>query len=244
MINPPDGVAGRPRYLPVAALLCAGMLFAALGAWQVHRLAWKEALIARVTANTNAAPVPLAALSGDAASLEYRRVRAAGHYLPATTTLATATSELGNGYWDMVVLASDEAPVWINRGFVPLGSKRAAVAEATPTATVAIIGLARPSEPRGTFLRANHPQADRWYARDLASMAATRHTVARPDLFIDAQSETPAPHAGPKSLMATTPISGLTVLSFPNNHLSYAITWFTLCLLSIGLAFWLARQRR
>ena len=75
MINPPDGVAGRPRYLPVAALLCAGLLFAALGAWQVHRLAWKEALIARVTANTRAAPVPLAALSGDAASLEYRRVR-------------------------------------------------------------------------------------------------------------------------------------------------------------------------
>jgi len=248
VINPPDGATGRPRYLPVAALLCAGVLFAALGVWQIHRMAWKEALIARVNASASTAPVPVVGLTDAQAAQEYRRVIASGVFDPHTTTLVTATSELGNGYWDMVALYGQHGAIWVNRGFVPLGARRVSIAAATPTAPLAIIGYIRKSEPKGGFLRANHSEDDRWYSRDLPAMRQKRsQTYAtdsdavrlRDDIFIDAQSETPAPKAG----LATSPISGLTVISFPNNHLSYAITWFTLCLLSIAMAVWLARQR-
>jgi surfeit locus 1 family protein len=38
-------------------------------------------------------------------------------------------------------------------------------------------------------------------------------------------------------------VGGLTVLSFSNNHLVYALTWFGLTLLSIFALFWLLRDR-
>jgi surfeit locus 1 family protein len=60
-------------------------------------------------------------------------------------------------------------------------------------------------------------------------------TGASPSLFIDAQKETPHVASG-------APVPGLTVLDFPNNHLSYAITWFALALVSAGGAVVLWRR--
>ena len=223
-----DG-SGRRPWAIIAGLVVAALMFAALGDWQVQRLAWKQALIARVAQATTAPPQPFAALPAvPAAALEYHRVVLSGRFEPGTTTLVTATTELGSGYWDMVALRHGAAAVWINRGFVPAGSRRTAIAASTPTAPVTITGLIRLTEPSGTWLRANQPTADRWYSRDVAAIARVRHMVgATPPLFIDAQAETPRAAPG-------APVPGLTVLVFPNNHLSYAVTWFALALLSAG----------
>ena len=40
------------------------------------------------------------------------------------------------------------------------------------------------------------------------------------------------------------PVGGLTVVSFPNNHLVYAITWFGLALLVIVGVFLLLRDEQ
>lgn len=212
----------------MAALLVTALLFAALGCWQLCRLAWKEALIAHVALATTAPPVSIADLPpGAARELEYRRIRLAGRYIPASTTLVAASTELGTGYWDMVAMRGDASTVWVNRGFLPAGSRRANVAAATPAGPTVVVGLLRKNEPNGTWLRDNQASADRWYSRDIPAMARARHIgPARPDIFVDAQAETPAPAAG-------APVPGLTVLRFPNNHLSYAITWFALALLSM-----------
>jgi surfeit locus 1 family protein len=230
----------RRRLLPVSLLLVLALGFAALGIWQIKRLAWKEALIADVTRALHAAPVaPDAVPAGPIDKLSYHRVALAGHFLPAATVMATATSTLGNGYWVMVPLAEPgRLPIWVNRGFVPLGTKLDAARAAVPTGPVGIVGLIRPSEPKGTFLRANRPEAERWYARDLPVMAARRGLATEPRYFLDAQSETPRPTASP------VPVPGLTVVAFPNNHLSYALTWFALCALSLGAAIMVWRKAR
>ena len=231
--------ATMPRRRPwavIAGLVAAALLFAALGEWQVQRLAWKQALIARVERATTAPPIAFTALPpSPPAALEYHRVVLTGHYDPASTTLVTATTELGSGYWDMVALRDTLSAVWINRGFVPPGSRRAEIAARTPTGPVTVTGLIRLTEPRGTWLRANQPGAGRWYSRDLAALAQARH-LARVErrLFVDAQVETPRTNGAP--------VPGLTVLTFPNNHLGYAITWFTLALLSIGGAIVIGRR--
>ena len=76
-----------PLALSLLALLGLVLFvgFVALGTWQVHRLAWKTALIAHVNARVHAPPVP-APGSADwaditAASAEYRHVRLSGTYL-------------------------------------------------------------------------------------------------------------------------------------------------------------------
>ncbi|RVB98891.1 SURF1 family protein, partial [Mesorhizobium sp. M7A.F.Ca.AU.002.06.1.1] len=51
--------------------------------------------------------------------------------------------------------------------------------------------------------------------------------------FIDADA-TPNPGGWP--------VGGLTVVSFHNNHLVYALTWFGLALMVLGAVAWLLRQ--
>jgi cytochrome oxidase assembly protein ShyY1 len=40
----------------------------------------------------------------------------------------------------------------------------------------------------------------------------------------------------------TAPVGGLTVVSFPNNHLQYAITWFILAAMVAGAYIFLMRR--
>jgi surfeit locus 1 family protein len=44
--------------------------------------------------------------------------------------------------------------------------------------------------------------------------------------------------------VAGQPVAGLTVVSFHNNHLVYAITWYALALMVLGAALWIAREER
>jgi surfeit locus 1 family protein len=94
-----------------------------------------------------------------------------------------------------------------------------------PDAVGTVTGLLRLTEPHGAFLRSNDPAADRWYSRDIAAIAADRGLGKVAPYFIDADA---AP--GSEGL----PIGGLTVLTFPNNHLVYAFTWAALALLAAG----------
>jgi surfeit locus 1 family protein len=40
------------------------------------------------------------------------------------------------------------------------------------------------------------------------------------------------------------PVAGLTVVSFPNNHLVYAITWYALAAMMAGAVWWVTRDER
>jgi surfeit locus 1 family protein len=95
-----------------------------------------------------------------------------------------------------------------------------------------LTGLLRISEPGGGFLRANDPGHDRWYSRDVAAIAASRHIDAIAPYFID---------AGASADPAALPVGGLTVIAFPNNHLVYALTWFGLAIMAAGWSFYAAR---
>jgi surfeit locus 1 family protein len=92
-----------------------------------------------------------------------------------------------------------------------------------------VTGLLRLSEPGGGFLRPNDPRSDRWYSRDVAAIAASRGLDRVAPYFIDLER---APDE------AGLPIGGLTVVTFPNNHLVYAVTWGILALMAAaGTAF-------
>jgi surfeit locus 1 family protein len=216
---------GRRRFIPVAALLLCAVLFSALGVWQVNRLAWKRALIAHVDQVSTANPIEARLMPFTfAPDMEYRHVWALGRFEPQATTLVSALTERGAGYWVLAPLhMADGRAVWINRGYVPLGSTALAEAARTPAGEVAITGLLRKTEPKGRFLQANLPAQDRWYVRDIAAISARRGVHGHAPWFIDAQ--------GPE--IPGQPIPGLTVVQFPNSHLQYALTWFAMALLSL-----------
>lgn len=225
-----------------ASLLFCG--FVALGTWQIHRRTWKLDLIARVDQRVHApavsAPGPDQWPEVSAQTQEYRHVGATGTLLNGSATPVQALTELGSGYWIMTPLRlPDGSIVLINRGFVA-ADRWAGIAPGAERADTpaTITGLLRLSEPGGGFLRRNDPAANRWYSRDVRAIAAVRGLQHVAPYFIDADRAS-SPGTDPYS-----PLGGLTVISFPNNHLLYAITWFALALMipvALGSAF---RARR
>jgi surfeit locus 1 family protein len=245
-------MAARARVLFAALALLLIVLFAGLGTWQVIRLQWKLDLIARVDARVHAAPVappPSARWHGiTAESDEYRRVQVAGTYLYEYTTPVQALTEQGSGYWLLTPLCTGDGHViLVNRGFIPAapGERTRYEARTSPGypcaanagGAVQVQGLLRISEPKGYFLRPNDPAANRWYARDVAAIAAARglpSTLTAP-FFIDAAAGQNPPGSPDQ------PQGGLTVVSFHNSHLVYAVTWYALALMVAGAWWWTTR---
>ena len=226
--------------MALSALLATAFAgFVALGMWQLQRMAWKHALIARVDARIHAAPVappPRAAWPGTSEERDgYRRVRVIGTFLPVAEARTQAVTDFGMGAWALAPLRTDAGDiVFVNRGFVPQGAR----AVAPLAGRVEIVGLLRPSEPGGGFLRRNVPGEDRWHSRDVAAIARTRDLPAASvaPFFVDAE-------AGPRP--GGWPRGGLTVVQFRDAHLGYALTWFGLALLTAlaGARLLVSRRR-
>lgn len=214
------------------AAACAG--FVALGLWQVQRMQWKDALIARVEARVEAAPAPIPPRerwpSVTAASDEYRRVRLSGEFVPDAEVRTQAVTELGGGSWVLTAMRLEDGSfVFVNRGFVPQGAEPAPASSDTAIVT----GLLRISEPDGGFLRRNDAAANRWYSRDVAAIGRSLDLppAATAPFFVDAAAM-PSSHAWPRA--------GMTVVRFRDHHLQYALTWFALAVLTAwaGLKLW------
>jgi surfeit locus 1 family protein len=222
---------GLIAFAAFAAVCAVG--FAALGLWQVERLAWKNSLVAAVEARSTAAPLDLNEADWgeiDPEASEYQRVSVSGRF-EGEDTLSQALTVHGGGFWVMTPLALDDGrAVLVNRGFVTSEERDAGIPR--PDGALVVTGLLRRSEPDGGFLRSNDPTAGRWYSRDIAEIGAARGLGNLAPFFVDADASGEA-----------YPIGGLTVLTFSNNHLLYALTWFGLTLLSLFALYWLVRDR-
>lgn len=216
----------RRRGVIFGFFLCLAIAgFAALGVWQLQRRAWKLDLIARVDARLAADPV---AAPGPAdwphlsrATDEYARVTISGRYLHDREVAVTAATVRGSGYWILTPLEAMGFTVLVNRGFVPPERRDPASRPGSlAPGVVTVTGLLRLTEPGGGFLRANDPQAGRWYSRDVEAIVAAE-SLSPPvaPYFIDADAV-----PGPDVL----PVGGMTVVRFRNTHLVYALTWFAL----------------
>ncbi|RDS79311.1 SURF1 family protein [Dyella monticola] len=236
-----------PAALTLLALLGLALFIGLvlLGNWQVHRLAWKRALITRVDTRVHAPPVappPRAQWPGVTAEKdEYLHVRLSGVFLHDRQTLVWTATDEGSGYWVMTPLRmADGSIVLVNRGFAPTDwCGHDGHCAAGPGGDVTVTGLVRMSEPSG-FLRHNDPAHNSWYTRDVSAIAAARGLQDVAPYFVDAD-------AG-QNQGARWPEGGMTVIQFPNNHLSYLITWYLLALMVLGASVYVGydeyRMRR
>ena len=220
------------------------IILVSLGFWQVQRLSWKEDVIAQIEARQHA-PVKGAPPGADWPALqpddyEYRHVAVVGTYQSAQSALVfrggspNAPGE-GAGYHVLTPLRlPDGATILVNRGFAP----QAAAADAranVPDGAVSVTGLMRSPESRNLFTPADEPQKGVWYTRDPASIAAKFGLTRVAPFSIDADAD-------PKA--RGWPRPGATIVEIPNNHLSYALTWFGLAAALAGVtAAYLYSQR-
>lgn len=225
-------------FLPAVFTLLVGAMLISLGVWQLHRLAWKENLITRIELRAKAPPQPLptpdqwAALDPEA--YEYRRVELRGRFENDKEALVFRPSGVGAtgvrepGFLVLTPLRlSSGAYVIVNRGFVTADRKDP---QARPAGQiegdVVITGLMRQPESRNFFTPADDPTEGVYFTRDPALIAAHFGLAPVAPFSVDADAA-PVPGGWPRG--------GATELSFPNNHLSYAVTWFGLAIGLVGV---------
>jgi surfeit locus 1 family protein len=214
----------RPTFWPTVFSLPALLICLALGAWQIERLLWKQELIAQREAAVAAVPAPAPKTLAEARGMDYRHVSDEGVFLHEKEIYLGATSEGGSqGYQVLTPLMEPGGRVvFVNRGYIPAELKDPARRAAGQIAgTVHAQGLLRlpPAGRPNWFLPDNRPDLNYWFWVDLPAMAAADHLDRVVPFYIDADA-TPNPGGWPKG--------GVTRLTLPNNHLQYAITWFSL----------------
>jgi surfeit locus 1 family protein len=239
----PRAGAARLIWGAVATVVgCAILIF--LGVWQLHRLAWKEGLIARIEERAKAAPTPLpppsqwATLRPD--DYEYRHVALDGVFENDKEALVFRPAGGAARTPGFLVLTplklSSGAYLIVNRGFVPLDKKDpASRPESQIEGQKHVEGLMRPPEPRDAFTPADRPETGQYFTRDPGLIAAHFGLFPAAPFSVDAD-KTSAPGFAPQG--------GASEVTLPNNHLVYALTWFGLALGWIGAFAAFAWQNR
>jgi surfeit locus 1 family protein len=223
----------RPLFWPTVFSVPVLLLLLGLGSWQIERLFWKRELIAQRQAALAAAPVTAPRSLEEARGLEFRHVTDEGVFVHGKEIFLGATSEAGrNGYQVLTPLQEPSGRiVFVNRGFIPAELKDPAKRSAGQIAGAVVVeGLLRlpPVKKPAWFLPDNRADLNYWFWVDLPAMASADKLDRVAPFYIDADA-TPNPGGWPKG--------GVTRLELPNDHLQYAITWFSLAVALIVVYF-------
>jgi surfeit locus 1 family protein len=230
----------RPRLVPTLFVGAAFLILLGLGTWQVERLAWKTDLLRTIATHMSAEPRALTGPSWGQVD-DYERVRVEGHFMHDREFHMLARSVPGGelGYQILTPLAVDGGgTVIVNRGYVPTdrqdpGTRLAGQVQGP----VSVSGVVHyPHAPAlKWFIPDNRPAENFWLWPDLASMATTSALGAVAPFVIDADA-TPNPGG--------LPVGGQTQLDIPNDHLQYAITWYSLALILVVMFVIYHRRRK
>ncbi|PTE21904.1 SURF1 family protein [Cereibacter changlensis JA139] len=219
----------RRFFLPLFFGLIGAAILLSLGTWQVRRMQWKEAILADIDSRIAAAPVAIP----DAPDPERDRflpVEVTGEFLPAHVDVLTSRKEIGAGYRVVQGFVTETGRrIMVDRGFLPQEMRglprEALAAEITGN-------LHWPAEV-DSFTPAPDPKSGLWFARDVPAMAKALETEP---VLVVARSPT-------GDGIDPLPVDSAGI---PNDHLGYAITWFSLAFGWVGMTLlflWRIRRR-
>jgi surfeit locus 1 family protein len=220
----------RRLFLPILFGLFGTAVLIGFGTWQLQRLQWKEAIIARIEARLSAEPVSVPE-PVDPAEHQYLRVREAGLLAPDELHVYTSIPPHGVGYRVIAPLDLDSGRrILVDRGFVPVDAKDAPRA----TGPVEIAGALHWPQETDRFTPAPDRAANLWFARDVTLMAEA--LAAEPAMIVVEAVAPPLPGA---------PLPMPVNVNIPNNHLEYVVTWYGLALVWAGMTiYWVVRMIR
>jgi surfeit locus 1 family protein len=202
--------------------LSGAVVLIGLGVWQMQRLEWKEAIIADATQMLAADPVALPA-EPDPARDRYRAVRVDGRFTGEEADVLTSLRDQGPGYRVIgAYVTTDGRRILVDRGFVPEVEKDTP----RPARAVAVVGNLNWPDDVTPWTPPYDAGRAIWYGRDVAGIATLLGT--EPVLVI-ARTDTgdgvlPQP---------------VTTVGFRNNHFEYAMTWFGLAAVWLGMTVYL-----
>ena len=203
-----------------------------LGAWQVQRMAWKQQILDTIDSRVDGEPVALP-VNPDPVSDKYMPVRMVGELVEGGLHVLVSTRSLGPGYRVIVPFVTDDGRrILIDRGFIRSAAKNTVL----NTGKVELIGNLHWPDETDSYTPPADIAANIWYARDVDAMSAALDTLPIMVVLND--------HPVNGSFLIPMPVN---TASVPNDHLQYAITWFSLAFIWAAMTayfLWRSRQNR
>lgn len=228
----------KPQFWPTVFTVPAIVVMIGLGIWQVQRLLWKNALIAEISAKIEAPVIDLPINDIDSETLDYRHVRLTGTFDHDKEIYLVAHSLRGNlGYHILTPMhLQDGRWVIVNRGWVPQNLRDGASRpEGQLKGVVTLTGVARKAQKQGWLVPDNDPANNTWFYVDPRQIGAALGIDVLPIVVVADKTDVPGIY----------PLGGQVRITIANNHLSYAITWFSLALvLAVIYVIWHLRREK
>lgn len=218
---------GRLAFFIIFGLGGAAILIS-LGVWQVQRLSWKEGLLAEIELRIAADPVPLPAMP-DPARDAYLPVEATGSLGAGYIRVLVSQKGAGAGYRIIRPMLRDDGNILVDMGFVRVADADALRFEEGPPLT--ITGNLQWPQETDSYTPDPDIAGNIWFARDVDAMAEELGT--RPVLIVRRD-----PPDVPGPVMPFPVDTG----AIPNDHLQYAVTWFSLAAIWSVMTFFFLRR--
>ena len=212
-------------------LIGCGVLIG-LGGWQLQRLDWKAAKLAQIEAKIASAPVELPAIVTEKQDL-YLPVTVQGRLLGPEAMVITGLNQAGPGYRVIAAfeMAGGGRKIMVDLGFVAEADR----AFTRPSTVLNLTGNLNWPQEKDSYTPEPDLIKKLWFARDVERMA---NVLGTEQVMVVARLIDPA-------IPAVTPLP-VDTSSIPNDHLVYAITWFSLAIVWLGmtvLLVWRIRRR-
>ncbi|HVY35013.1 MAG TPA: SURF1 family cytochrome oxidase biogenesis protein [Caulobacteraceae bacterium] len=236
---------GGPTVLGALFSLAGLIILVWLGVWQLQRMAWKEDLLKHIAALKSQAARPLAeVLAGH--ETEFVRVSLDCPDLmsrPRVRLYGVQDGEAGYRFMTACPIAGGAASVLVDLGFEAQGPQSATrpACLSTPSAprlSGPVVGILREPDKATFVTPTNQPSGNLWYSRDLPAMAKALGAAPPAASYIALESTPGAASDGCPLVRSGLPSD------LPNNHLSYALTWFGLAAALVGVYVAMLFRRR
>jgi len=224
--NSKDGLESNKKRPSPWLLLIFPIIAFALGTWQIKRKEEKEKLIQELTDTLQTPAVELTPdIINNLPNMPYRKIIAHGIFLHEYALQVHKNYESTNG--SLIVtpfVLKDGTILLVNRGFVPATLSHFNISGNTNDITIE--GLIRKQETANSFTPPSLPKKRLFFFMDIPAMIST---------LPDSEKIIPVVIDLSVSGASGYPKAGTTNYEIPNNHLSYAITWFTLSVLLLAM---------
>jgi surfeit locus 1 family protein len=224
-------------------LLCTGfctLLF--LGTWQLQRLHWKEGLLAQQAQAQQAVPLSLDALIAlPETAQSFRTIRLEGQFLPEKRLLLGIRGLEGkSGYYSVIPFKINGGEfkgthILITLGWLPFETAKNWQPPEIFNTPVEITAVTRPAVVPTWLTPTNKPDKGEWYSLYIPEIAS--FYGLKPFLPFSAQLTQPL-----EDITQQMPLILPQQLELTNNHLQYAITWYTLAGILLIMTFFLVKR--
>ena len=224
-------ILGRLKFetIPTIITLVALTILLSLGFWQLQRMSFKNAVIEDLHQRTIQAPMALPEAGFKVEDYIYRKVILSGRFDYSHEIFVYARDKTYNGQDGFMLftpfITNDNRTIIVNRGWIPTKRKPQGLRlQSILPGDLTLTGVIMKSEQKYRFTPENDLKQNVWFYADIDQMRELIDSSVE-SFYVMQITE--------KQDLNSTPIVNTLDFNIFNNHLSYAMTWFSFALILI-----------